>query len=291
VTRARLRPLSLQLGDEETLLGRALDRLDELDPGDVALLPELLAWTPLASETAYATLLTNAVSLGVSVITTLNLSADLAEDLPGRAADQRYNALVVFTRHGDVHVPQAKVTPQSFEMDASLTDGPGIGVARYGRINRVCLDLGEELVEARFFVCSDLWALGRLPRDSLRANLWIVPANFARGAEAWAARLLDGARAAGLAGGTALVNPSHVPRDPGREPLTLAVESLDEAVPAPAVWPPPDLDDAFRLYDDGRARNFVEMARLAEREGRIAVPRSLAAAPLVAGEYPVTIAL
>ena len=41
--------------------------------------------------------------------------------------------------------------------------GPGIGVSPYHRLNRVRLDLGESVIEARFVVCSDLWALTRLP--------------------------------------------------------------------------------------------------------------------------------
>jgi hypothetical protein len=287
---ARLRPLALQLGDEESLLDRAIERLHELDPGDIALLPELVAWTDEPSEIAYGTLLGVARDHGLGVITTLNLPSDLTEDLPGRDPDARYNAVVLITRHGHVHIPQAKVTPQSFETSHAL-GSPGIGVAPYHRINRVRLDLGEVMLETRFFICSDLWAMMRLPRPSLRCDLAVVPANFAAGAELHAYRLLAAARATGVARATAFCNAYHVPSDEKLPALAASVEDLEvgDAELANAWADRVVLEDGFRIYDDARARTFVEMANLPEREGRIAVPRSLAEAPLETGEYPITV--
>src|SRR5205814_7668736 len=117
-----------------------------------------------------------------------NLGGELVPDLPGADPALRYNAVAVFTRHGDVHVPQAKITPQSFEMDAAF-DGPGIAVSGYGRLNIVELDVDDELVRARFLVCSDVALLGRFTPRELASDLLIVMGNFAVGAEKHASRL------------------------------------------------------------------------------------------------------
>jgi hypothetical protein len=289
----RFRPLALPLGDEEELLERALERLHELEPGEIAILPEYVAWTEDRSEIAYGTLLGVAVEHRLGIVTTLNLPPDLMEDLPGRDGAARFNALTIFTPHGDVHVPQAKLIPQAFEMSAAL-QGPNIGVRPYPRLNRVRLDLGgEDLLEARFLLGSDLWAMGRMPADALRADLWIVPANLARGGEAYAARLLEAARAAKLAGATVLCN-AEQPGDEGQPPHALPVEEVREAPgrDGKARWPDRKLlDDAFRLYPDARAGSFAELASLPERAGRIALPESLAPTEPQLGDYPITIVL
>ncbi len=213
----RFRPLAIPLGDEEAMLERAVERLHELEEGDIAVLPELVCWTEDRSELAYATFVGVAQEHGLGIVTTLNLPSELTEDLPGKAPDERYNALVLITRFGHVHVPQAKLTPHPFETDRTM-GGPSIGVAPYRRVNRVRLDLGDELIEARFLICSDLWMLRRLPAKALACDLLVVPANFARGAEAYARDLLARARAAGVARATLHVNAFQEPGDE-REPL------------------------------------------------------------------------
>ena len=50
---ARFRPLALQLGDEETLLDQAHERLAECAAGAIVVLPEFLAWTIAGSAQAY----------------------------------------------------------------------------------------------------------------------------------------------------------------------------------------------------------------------------------------------
>src|SRR5215813_11894760 len=137
------------------MLAQALRALEEVGEGETAFLPEYVAWTPRGSGVAFARLVALAQARNINIVATLNVGPDLHEDLPGRDPEARYNALVIFTRHGLVHVPQAKVTPHSFEMDLA-TDGPGIGVAPYARINRVRLDWQEAIVEARFLICSDV---------------------------------------------------------------------------------------------------------------------------------------
>jgi hypothetical protein len=285
--------IALQLGSEEQMLERALEALEPVDAGETAFLPEYLAWTPHGSGRAFARLIALAQARDINIITTLNIGPDLHEDLPGRDPESRYNALVIFTRHGIVHVPQAKVTPQSFEMDEAA-EGPGIGVQPYDRINRVRLDWQESLLDTRFVICSDLALLTQLSPAELRCDLLVVLGNFAYGAERAASRLLGQVLAAGVARTTLHVNAFHVPRVDGEQPLALKVEEVFDAterIEVPAAWPRPRaLRSAFHVYEDEDARDFVSMCNL-PRHGRIAVPRSRWKPPLEAGEYPVTVSL
>jgi len=190
--------ISLQLGSEEQMLERALAALGDVDEGETAFLPEYLAWTPHGSGRAFARLIALAQARNINIVTSLNVAPDLHEDLPGRDPDARYNALVIFTRHGIVHVPQAKVTPQAFEMD-EREDGPNIGVTAYDRINRVRLDWQDAIVEARFLICSDVAALLQFSPAELACDLLVVIGNFAYGAERAASRLLGQTIEAGAA--------------------------------------------------------------------------------------------
>jgi hypothetical protein len=285
--------IALQLGSEEQMLERALAALEELEPGETAFLSEYLAWTPLGSGRAFARLVALAQARDINIVTTLNVGPDLHEDLPGRSPDARYNALTIFTRHGSVHVPQAKVTPQSFEMDA-VADGPGIAVTPYDRINRVRLDWQDSLIETRFMICSDLAAFQQLTPTDLQCDLLVVLGNFAYGAERVASRLLEHAIAAGVARTAIHVNAFHVPRDTDQRALALKVEEVLDATErkktAP-TWPNPrSIRNGFHVYDDADARDFVTMCNL-PRRGRIAVPRSRWQTSLSPGEYPITVSL
>jgi hypothetical protein len=289
----RFRPLALQLGDEETLLDQAHERLAEAGAGAVAVLPEFLAWTIAGSAQAYRELAIMAQSHRLTVITTLNLGPQLTEDLPGRHPEHRHNAVTIFTRSGSVHVPQAKLTPQGFEQSPDIS-GPGIGVAPYDRLNLVELDLGEMLLKVRFLVCSDLWLFTRLDPPALACDLLVVLGNFARGAEGEARNLLVKARRAGVARATLLVNAYHVPKDETRQPLALSAADLatDGAAECLAEWPDPAaLLDHFRVLDDAAEDSFVAMAESPAREGRIAVPRSCAEVTPILGRYPISIAV
>jgi predicted amidohydrolase len=295
----RFHPISIQLGDEDQMLERTRRRIADLEPGEIAVFPELLAWSPEASGRTFVWLVHLAQAHGVSIITTLNLPPELAEDLPGRDPEARYNALCIFCRTGDVHVPQAKLTPQSFETSTSLGDA-GIGVSPYRRLNRVRLDVGDDhLIDTRFLICSDLWTLTRLTPRQLGCDLLVVPANFARGAETHAAQALDEARAAGAAKATLLVNAFHLPKSTGRPPLAVEIDEMVEAEPVKKAkrtkvaerWPDAAaMRDHFRVLQED-ARDFAAMVESKAREGRIGVPRSLAEAPLELGEYPVTVVL
>jgi hypothetical protein len=284
--------IALQLGAEEEMLDRALEALDEVEEGETAFLPAYLAWTPRGSGRAFARLIALAQERNINIITTLNVGPDLHEDLPGRDPEARYNALCIFTRHGVVHVPQAKVTPQSFEMDEE-PDGPEIGVAPYERINRVRLDWQDALIDTRFVICSDLAAFQQLSPRDLRCDLLVVLGNFAYGAEKAASRLLGYAIATGAASTTFHVNAFHVPR-PGKPALALKVEEVMDAtkrIKPRASWPNPrGVRSAFHVYDDAEAHDFASMCNL-PRRGRIAVPQSRWKAPITAGEYPITVSL
>lgn len=285
--------ISLQLGSEEQMLERALAALGDVDEGETAFLPEYLAWTPHGSGRAFARLIALAQARNINIVTSLNVAPDLHEDLPGRDPDARYNALVIFTRYGIVHVPQAKVTPQAFEMD-EREDGPNIGVAAYDRINRVRLDWQDAIVEARFLICSDVAALLQFSPQELACDLLVVIGNFAYGAERAASRLLGQTIEAGAATTTFHINAFHTPSRAGQQPLAIKVEEVLDATERTkplAAWPNRrSLRSAFHVYDDDDARDFVTMCNL-PRRGRVAIPRSRWMPALTLGDYPVTVSL
>jgi hypothetical protein len=286
--------LPLQLSDETEMLDQALEAMEVVEPGETAFLPEYLAWTSRGSGKAFARLIAFAQDQNINIVTSLNLGGDLIEDLPGHEDLERYNALTIFTRHGAVHVPQAKISTQSFEMDLSL-DGAGISVSPYARLNRVQLDVDGELLDTRFLVCSDLFAFQRLTPEQLRCDLLVVLGNFAYGAEKAASRLLGQALEAGVASTALYVNAYHVPKKPRRKALALKMEEvLDATRPKKAAeaWPKPRaIRSAFYVYPDEAADDFVSMANLKDRRGRIAVPESRWDAPIELGQYPVTVVL
>ena len=285
--------IAIQLGDEEEMLQRALKALEELDPGETAFLPEYLAWTARGSGRAFARLIAYAQQVDINIITTLNVGPDLHEDLPGRDPEARYNALVIFTRHGVVHVPQAKVTPQSFEMD-DAPDGAEIAVTPYARINRVRLDWQERMIETRFVICSDLMTFLELSPQQLRCDLLVLLGNFAYGAERVATRLLERALEAGVAETALFVNAFQIPRGEKQTPLANKVEEVLDAsarVRPKAKWPSPRaLRAGFHVYEDEEAHDFVGVCNL-PRRGRIAVPRSRWMTEVTVGEYPVVVSL
>ena len=288
--------IALELGSEEEMLARALHALGEVGEGETAFLPEYVAWTPRGSGIAFARLVALAQARNINIVATLNVAPDLHEDLPGRDPEARYNALVIFTRHGEVHVPQAKVTPQSFEMD-EREGGPGIGVVPYDRINRVRLDWQDSLIEARFLICSDVAAFLQFTPEELACDVMVVLGNFAYGAERVTSRMLEGAIATGAASTTLHVNAFHTPSRPDRRPLAMQVEEVLDSTGRKRTkptksWPQPrSLRSGFYVYEDDEARDFVTMCNLPRRAGRVAVPKSRWKPALTLGEYPITVSL
>ena len=139
-----------------------------------------------------------------------------------------------------MHVPQAKVTPQSFEMDVTA-DGPGIGVAAYNRINRVRLDWQESLVEARFLICSDVAVFLQLSPPELRVRRDGRARQLRVRRRACGVALLGQAIEAGVASTTLHVNAFHLPSRVEQQPLALKVEEVLDATAKRAqpreVWP------------------------------------------------------
>jgi hypothetical protein len=283
--------ISLPLGDEPETLGAALKALEAAEPGETAFLPELLAWSARGSGQAFARLVGYAQERSINIVTTLNLAGDLVEDLPGAEPGVRYDAIAIFTRHGTVHVPQAKVTPQTYERLDDV-DGPGIGVGPYTRLNVVRLDMDESIVEARFLIGSDLSLLYHFGPAELACDLLVTPANLPRGAEKAASRVLRRALEAGVAHTALLVNPHEVTEARRRPLATLAEEAIDapRLVKPRKRWPSlPSLRSAFQVYGDGAARSFVALNRIAR--SRVPVPRSRWGAKVQLGIYPITVVL
>jgi hypothetical protein len=279
--------IPLELGGEAEMLERALEALDEVEPGETAFLPEYLAWTPHGAGVAFARLVSYSRQHHINVVTTLDLGHELVTDLPGADLERHYNAVAIFTQHGAVHIPQAKVTTQSFETDPTL-DGPGIGVTGYARINRVKLDVDEEIVTARFLVGSDLALLGRFSPREWECDLLVVMGNFPRGAEKQASRMLGLALKAGVTRTVVHVNAFQA------RLMERVEEVLDttRAKKPSARWSSGrSLRSGFYLYPDQAVRDFKSMSALKARRGRIPLPRSRWEAEVTLGEYPVTVVL
>lgn len=283
--------IGLQLGSEEEVFARAVEALEAVEPGETAFLSESLAWTPEASGRAYAQLIGLAQERDINIVTTLNLGGELIHDLPGHDPLERYACVAIFTRHGVAHVPQAKCTPQSFELDVDR-DEELIGVARYERLNVVTLDLDEELVRARFLACSDVAALARFRPDELACDLLVVLGNFPSGAERAAHRLVGTALAHGVAESAVMVNGFHAPAL-GRPVLAERLEEVLDAAPARAPaheWESPrSLRSAFFVYQDDEVRDFASLATHPKRRSRIPVAASVWNEPIELGSYPVTV--
>ncbi|MBX5464784.1 MAG: hypothetical protein IRZ26_04435 [Clostridia bacterium] len=295
-------PLAYRMGPEEEVLQQVLARLEsvEAEPGACVVLPEYLAYTREASRRALEALARTAPRLGLNLVTTLNLvPEENGLRLPGAEPGAAYNTLVVVTRHGELHAPQAKVTVQSFEQRRYDPRFAEIGVRPYRRLHRVRLQPAGagEPVTAVFLVCSDL----ALPLvaveevEALAARTVVVPGNFGRGAERAAREVLE-LFLGPLWQESVFVN-AYQEELPGRPPVARRVE---EVRLAPAATPPlPGPFQRLRLfrrdavvYPDEAAPNFVRMAELTDRDGgRFSIPMSVLDIEPVVDDYPWTIRL
>jgi hypothetical protein len=267
--------IGLELGSEQQTLERALVALDAVDAGETVFFSEYLAWTARGSGRAFATLIAQAQQRNINIVTTLNLGPDLHPDLPGSDTSARYNGLTIFTRFGFAHVPQAKLSPHSFEA----------GIDPYRRINRVRLDWQEELLDVRFIIDSDLMLFAHLAPRDIRCDLLVVLARLPSGSEKTAARLLGRALSAGVARTALLVNPqgSH----------TVKTEDVIDATSDARVddWPSPRaIRAAFHLYEPELVPDHAALSAL-PRRARIPVMRPAWKTQITHGAYPVTISL
>ncbi|MDI3298211.1 MAG: hypothetical protein QJR08_03475 [Bacillota bacterium] len=295
-------PLAYRMGAEPEVLRQVLARLEALDapPGACVVLPEYLAYTRDASRRALEALREAAPRLGLNLVTTLNLvPGEAGGRLPGAEAGAAYNTLVVVTRHGELHTPQAKVTVQSFEQRRYDPRFAEIGVRPFRRLHRVRLRVTEEgeSFTVLFLVCSDvalpLVAVEEV--EALRARTVVVPGNFGRGAERAAREVLQ-AFLGSLWQESILVN-AYQEEQPGRPPVARRVEEVRVADGLPAPLPGPFARlRLFRrnavIYPDEAAPNFVRMAELTDRDGgRFSIPMSVLDLEPAVEEYPWTITL
>jgi len=289
--------IALPVGNEEQTLEAAVAALGEVDAGESVFFSEALAWTAAGSGVAYARMVRAARQRDVNVIATLNLGGELAEDLPGRLPDTRYHALVVFTRHSHVHVPQAKLWPDAVEQRVGPEED-SLPVAPYRRSNLVRLDIDEQLIEVRFLIGSDVALLTDHSPKALACDVLIAPAHLPFGAEQKLLASLSDAREAGVAS-TSLVINGHGTR-PGGAPLCVKLEDAADSGKAIAPkprWPSPTRLQRrlYRYTANRRASNALdELERLArdpKRKDRIPILRPSRAPKVELGQYPVIIAM
>jgi hypothetical protein len=269
----KITPRTFAMSREDRQLEEILRKISAARPGGVLLFPEYGAYTREGSRKAYAELSGAAKRLGVSVITTLNLPGD---DLPHADRRTGYNTLCVFSRTGRTYAPQAKITPQSFEMRHMDDTFPKMNVAPYSHLNKTRLHQDGKEFTALFLICSDLYALTLIDPDELRADAIICSANFGNGAEGSAGGIIDYAVKSGIFGRGFLCN-THQEAKTGKTPLTVAVER---------VFKPPRSRTSFRrelfeeivknssaVYADEQYPSFKNMLALT-RNGTFTVPRS-----------------
>jgi len=268
-----------QLGSEAAVREEILQTCDRAQAGEILIFPEYAAYTAEEAERTLDALIKKAQDRRLTIVTTLNLDGAL---LPHSKPDHRYNALTLITPRGELHVPAAKVTPQSFEMVQYSERFPKINVTPYDFIRRVTLSQGDETRTCVFSICSDLYPLlfGGPAFTDLQADIGIFPGNFGRGAELAARRVIGRLRTAGVFTETIFANPAQLTKKPGQLPVVLPAKDYD-ARTTPAI----PLTDAERIqlfrenvlfYVDETVEHFVAMAALTPmHNGRFTMPMSL----------------
>ncbi len=258
---------------EEDQLKEITDVIKSSGRGDVLLFPEYGAYTLEGSRRAYAELSEISRQNGLSVITTLNLPSD---DLPGADPGLNYNTLFIFSRNGEVYSPQAKITPQSFEMRHLDESYPKINVAPYSRLNKVTLRRNAEKFSAFFFICSDLYVLPMFGFDELESDIICCPANFGNGAEGAAGRVIDYSVNSGLFKQGFFCNTyQNVKGD--RVPLTIGMQKTYPADGKETAYDREAMKQSVLkssvVYPDDEYHNFQNMLKLTRR-GTFTVPQS-----------------
>lgn len=269
----RIIPKTLAMAREDLQLGEILGKAATAVHGETLLFPEYGAYTVEGSRKACDTLSKAAKKLGVTLITTLNLPGD---DLPYAVAGANYNTLCIFSRNGEVYAPQAKITPQSFEMRHMDEAFPKMNVAPYSYLNKTRLKQDGKEFSVFFLICSDLYVLPLFEPDELQSDAIVCAANFGNGAERSAGGIIDYAVKSGMFGQGFLSN-THQVAKVGKTPLTIAVET---------VFASPKDKTSFRrdafaeivksssaVYPDEQYPSFKNMLELT-RNGTFTVPRS-----------------
>ncbi len=258
---------------EQEQLDEILDKIKSSSKGDILLFPEYGAYTLEGSQTAFAEFSRIAVRQQVSLITTLNLPSS---DLPGADPNLNYNTLFIFSRNGEVYSPQAKITPQSFEMRHLDESFPKMDVAPYSHLNQVTLRRNGEQFSALFFICSDLYVLPLFGFNELKSEIICCPANFGNGAESAAGRVIEYSVQSGLFKQGFYCN-TYQNAKQDLIPLTVGFESAYETGTTDKPYDKEEMKQRVRkasaVYPDDEYCNFKSMLKLT-RQGTFTVPKS-----------------
>lgn len=264
---------TLGLAREELQLEEIKNKVADFEKGGTVLFPEFGAYTVEGSKKAFAELSRLSVISGVTLITTLNLPS---EDLPHAVPDCNYNTVFVFSRTGKVYSPQAKITPQSFEMRHQDEASPFINVHPYSHLNIAELNQNGRRYAAIFLICSDLYVLQMFSYRRLTSDALICPANFGAGAEGAAGDVIDYAVQTGLFRQGYLCN-SYQQERKGRAPLTHKVEKVFHQNGENRSFREEEMKEILArssvVYPDEDYPNFKSVLPLTQR-GTFTVPSS-----------------
>jgi hypothetical protein len=261
------------MSGEENQLKEILDQIDSTIPGETLLFPEFGAYTKEGSQKACRVLTQRAFEKKITIITTLNHPG---KDLPEARSKINYNTLFIFSRTGKIHSPQAKITPQSFEMNHLDAHSPKINVAPYSRLNKVTLRQNGKMYKVIFFICSDLYVLKLFDRSALEDDAILCPANFGNGAEGSAANLIHYTVKTKIFKQGFLCNTYQKVKN-GLVPLTKKKLQSFYGNPEPVSYKKTELiqkvNVSCAVYPDDQYRNFQSMLKLTQN-GTFTVPRS-----------------
>jgi hypothetical protein len=261
------------MGPEEDQLNEISDKIKSSHKGDILIFPEYAAYTLEGSQKAFARLSEMASDKRLSIITTLNLPSN---DLPFADPKENYNALFIFSRHGGIYSPQAKITPQSFEMHHLDESFPKMNVAPYSRLNQVTLQRNGEKFSAFFFICSDLYVLPLFSFQELESDIICCPANFGNGAESAAGRVIEYSVQSGLFKQGFYCN-TYQNTKQDFIPLTVGFEKTYETRVAGKSYDKEEMKKRVQkssaVYVDDEYCNFKSMLKLT-RNGTFTVPKS-----------------
>lgn len=261
------------MAQEKDQLEEILQQVDSSNRGDILTFPEYAAYTLEGSQQAFAKLSSRASKNGVSIITTLNFCGG---DLPFSEPNANYNTLFIFSRNGEVYSPQAKITPQSFEMRHLDESFPKINVAPYSYLNKALLRRGDAEFTAFFLICSDLYVLPMLDFNDLKADVICCPANFGNGAEESAGKVIEYSVNSGLFKKGFLCN-TYQKVKKGMIPLTVGFARSYEPGPNEGSYDQEKMRSlalkSSVVYPDEQYSNFKSMLKLT-RNGTFTVPQS-----------------
>lgn len=289
----KITPKTFGMAQEERQLEEIIQKVASAEKGETILFPEYGAYTPQGSETAFAELSRVAVSQNVTIITTLNLPSD---DLPGSEPGRNYNTLFIFSRNGRVYSPQAKITPQSFEMRHLDESYPRMDVAPYSRLNRVTLNQNGVRYSTFFLICSDLYVLQMFDFAQLQADIIACPSNFGNGAEGSAGEVIDYTVKSGMFQQGFYCNTYQNVKE-GLIPLTVRVKKVyvarKENLGYDREAMKKILEKSSVTYREEEYHNFMNMLKLTQN-GTFTVPRSRSlenGLKVELGEYPTVVEL